>query len=305
MGGGVVREGGVAVGGGGADDNAASVDDAARARGGRRRRREEFLGGGALTEGREVRAQDRQRALGIGDLANRTDGQGVDERTRGRGNREVTAAAVGEGAGGRQRLAGTGGVRKTEEASIDDEGASGTDERITRKIRGGDRVETVIDRCTGRNPRIVTADRQAGIRRDAGEKRKSVGGPSLDRIHHESAEASLGEIEGTRKAFGRDRAAGSGQGLVEAAKVEGIALGDVQEAVRRQDVLVVRGERAVDRERATVEVDEGRTRRGPTGISGRSAEHAAGARGRIEREAERSVLGDDEAARVDLPGSAK
>ena len=83
-----------------------------------------------MTEGREIRAQDRQRALGVGSLTDRTDRQGVDERARRRGDGEVTAAAVGEAAGGGQGLAGTGGVRKTEETAVDDESASGADERI-------------------------------------------------------------------------------------------------------------------------------------------------------------------------------
>ena len=305
VGGGVVREGDVAARRGGADDDARGINDAARTSGGRSCGRQKLLGVRALAEISQGTREDCQRALRVGDLANRRDGELVSDSRRGRSDRDVTAAAVGQTAGGGENLGDSRAVGQAEEAAVDDEGASGADERVPGKVGGRDRVEAVVDRRARRDPRIVTADRQAGIRRDAGEKRKSVGGPSLDRIHHESAEASLGEIEGTRKAFGRDRAAGSRQGLVEAAQVEGVALGDVQEAVRREDVLVVRGERAVDRERATVEVDEGRTRRGPTSRSGRSAEHAAGARGRIEGETQRSVLGDDEAARVDLPGSAK
>ena len=147
---------------------------------------------------------------------------------------------------------------------------------MTADIRRRHRVEAVIDRCAGRNPRIVTADGQAEVARDAGEELSCVGRTGVDRIHHHRAEASLGEDEGSRQGLRGDRAAGSRRSLVEAAKVEGIALGDVQEAVRREDVLVVRGERAVDRERATVEVDEGRTRRGPIGRNARGAQHASG-----------------------------
>ena len=308
IGGGVVRKGGVATRRSGADDDARGIDDAART-GGRDSRAgggRELLGDGTLTEVGEVATHDRQRALGGSGLGKSVGRQRVHERTRRSGDREIAAAAVIDGARGAKhhRLAGTSAVRQAEEAAVNDEGTIHADERIAAEIGRRDRVEAVIDGRAGRDPRIVTADRQAGVRRDARKELSREGRTGLDRIHHESAEASLGEIEGTCKAFGRDGTASSREGLVEAAEIEGITLGDVQEAGRREDVLVVRGEGTVDRERATVEVDEGRTRQEPTG-NRRPAEHAAGARGGIEREAERSVLGNDEAARVDLPGGAE
>ena len=66
---------------------------------------------------------------------------------------------------------------------------------------------------------------------------------------------------------------------------------------------MIRGERAVDRQRAAVEVDERRTSRGPAAVR-RRTQHTARARGGIERQAEGGVLGDHEAARVDTPRGA-
>ena len=109
VGGRVVDEGRVAAGNGGADHDAGGIDDAARTGHRRGRGREELLGIGAGAEvgdvagrsgQRRITAENRQSTLGTRRLTDRSDGKLVGDGRRRHGDGKVTAAAIGQPAGG-------------------------------------------------------------------------------------------------------------------------------------------------------------------------------------------------------------